>query len=254
METMRLTDMLAMRGDGITMIVIGEKYGITKQRVSQLIKDISIEKECYFCGKSFVYKSRTHVNCCTLKCENAWNRNIRCMQYIFTSIDFSRDLSECWNWVGCRDHNGYGRVGGRGGRYAHRYAWTIFNGVIPDRLQVLHHCDNPPCCNPEHLWLGTHRDNMRDRDEKGRGYFGSPRHIRDMKDSPRLPMSAETRKKISLSMKGRHHNAKISEDEVRQIREMRAHKEYSYKELASMYGVNYNTVRKIINYKSWVDI
>lgn len=52
--------------------------------------------------------------------------------------------------------------------YSHRFAWTITNGSIPENLNVLHKCDNPPCCNPSMLFLGTQLDNMRDMDQKGR--------------------------------------------------------------------------------------
>jgi HNH endonuclease len=53
-------------------------------------------------------------------------------------------------------------------QYAHRLVWEYTYGPIPEGFQVLHHCDNPPCCNPEHLFLGTSLDNNRDRDAKGR--------------------------------------------------------------------------------------
>ena len=79
--------------------------------------------------------------------------------------------SGCWSWSGAT-RNGYG-VLGRGGRgeglvYAHRLAWEIANGPIPAGMNVLHRCDNPPCTNPDHLWLGTKADNNRDMAAKGR--------------------------------------------------------------------------------------
>jgi hypothetical protein len=69
-------------------------------------------------------------------------------------------------------HNGYGMLG-LGRRTdpktaAHRVAWTVAVGPIPEGLNVLHHCDNRPCCNPAHLWLGTQRDNLLDMVAKGR--------------------------------------------------------------------------------------
>lgn len=81
----------------------------------------------------------------------------------------------CWGWNGARG----AFVGKKGAGYgvmrfqtfnvqAHRFSWEIHNGPIPDGLLVLHTCDNPPCCNPDHLFLGTYLDNARDRDSKGR--------------------------------------------------------------------------------------
>jgi len=79
----------------------------------------------------------------------------------------------CWQWIArSRAHFGYGsfNIGGRGGRQekAHRVAWMLTFGPIPEGMQVLHHCDNPPCCRPGHLFLGTHADNVADMDAKGR--------------------------------------------------------------------------------------
>lgn len=76
----------------------------------------------------------------------------------------------CHLWTGCRNSFGYGlmRVG-KGLARAHRMAWEAKFGPIPEGMVVMHTCDNPPCCNPEHLKLGTHGDNNRDRVKKGRG-------------------------------------------------------------------------------------
>lgn len=79
----------------------------------------------------------------------------------------------CWEWTGCRQADGYGRVyGGRGASpqiaAAHRFAYALTHGPIPTGLCVCHKCDNPPCCNPAHLFLGTVRDNAKDMAGKGR--------------------------------------------------------------------------------------
>lgn len=79
------------------------------------------------------------------------------------------DQDECWEWDGPRDSDGYGKTTKNGKSVkAHRVAWELTNGPIVPGLLVLHSCDNPPCCNPAHLWIGTHRDNQRDRRSKGR--------------------------------------------------------------------------------------
>jgi len=75
----------------------------------------------------------------------------------------------CWGWVGSIDHFGYGQIQHEGKvQPAHRVSWVLARGPIPDGLCVLHRCDNPPCTNPEHLFLGTKKDNMMDAARKGR--------------------------------------------------------------------------------------
>jgi hypothetical protein len=91
------------------------------------------------------------------------------------------DDHECWLWQASADRHGYGQI--IAGAYhtgsqprplkAHRVAWELTYGPIPDGLWVLHRCDNPPCVNPAHLFLGTQTDNMRDAatKERIRGHF-----------------------------------------------------------------------------------
>ena len=90
-----------------------------------------------------------------------------------------KDSNDCWNWQLSIDHGGYGRMkistGSRQDFYfesAHRRAFEVLVGDIPNGLHVLHKCDNRKCCNPDHLFLGTHQDNMHDMQEKGRAGGG----------------------------------------------------------------------------------
>lgn len=77
--------------------------------------------------------------------------------------------NDCIEYQGCRDSDGYGDMTRDGkGWAAHRWTWTQVFGPIPPGMCVLHKCDNPPCINPEHLFLGTPQDNVRDMDQKGR--------------------------------------------------------------------------------------
>ena len=77
--------------------------------------------------------------------------------------------SECWPWTGYTDTCGYGMISVKGERTkAHRLAWRLLQGPIPDGAPVLHHCDNPPCCNPACLFLGDPLTNDADKRAKGR--------------------------------------------------------------------------------------
>jgi hypothetical protein len=83
-----------------------------------------------------------------------------------------RGPDECWEWQGSRSKKGYGFVGSRAlnkvEKYAHRFAYRAAKGPIPDGLVMCHKCDNPPCCNPAHLWPGTVAENAQDMVRKGR--------------------------------------------------------------------------------------
>jgi len=77
--------------------------------------------------------------------------------------------SGCWEWTAGKNAGGYGRITFKGKvTLAHRLSYQTFCGPIPDGVYVCHHCDNPSCINPDHLWLGTNSDNILDCSKKGR--------------------------------------------------------------------------------------
>lgn len=129
----------------------------------------------------------------------------------------------CWLWRGQLRADGYGLAWMEGkSRVAHRVAWMLFRGQIDSHLVVCHKCDVPACVNPDHLFLGTPRDNARDREEKGRGILGETVH-----------------------------SAKLSEAQVRRIKTMLAEGRMYMTELAREYGVTAGTIARIARGMSW---
>lgn len=139
-----------------------------------------------------------------------------------------RKTADCWIWTGKPNHSGYGRIGWSrpNVHLAHRVSWIMAYGPIPDELRVLHRCDNPPCVRPDHLFLGTQQDNMRDAAEKGR--MKPPPHGLG-EDAP---------------------NAKLTERDVLQIRKRVAAGEFQ-KRIAKEYGVNPSNVSAIKRRLTW---
>ncbi len=97
---------------------------------------------------------------------------------LFSGIEVKSD-DECWEWKRMRHTDGYGRINIKGFCHnAQRVSYSVRNGEIPDGLIVRHTCDNPPCCNPAHLLIGTNLDNVRDREERGRTARGDRSGLR----------------------------------------------------------------------------
>jgi hypothetical protein len=86
----------------------------------------------------------------------------------WSRVDISGGENACWEWQGGRTIEGYGGYNTPLTSGAHRHAYYFAYRELPGGLLVCHHCDNPPCCNPKHLFLGTHLDNMRDKARKNR--------------------------------------------------------------------------------------
>ena len=88
--------------------------------------------------------------------------------------------NQCWPWAGSLDRYGYGQFKAKSRtapKRSHRMMWEIVNGPIPAGMAVLHSCDNPRCCNPRHLRIGTHQENMDDKRARNRVWKGGPRKM-----------------------------------------------------------------------------
>lgn len=131
----------------------------------------------------------------------------------------------CWLWQASTQAFGYGCIGtSKGLSGAHRVSYRLYKGEIPDGICVLHKCDNPKCCNPKHLFLGTKRENAIDRNRKGRGKF------------PVLRGEASPA-------------AKLTKEQVEQIR---ASSE-SHSSLSRLYGVVPAQIHRIRRGERWAD-
>lgn len=148
--------------------------------------------------------------------------------------------NECWEFDGSRHDFGYGLMRIEGKMVgAHRIAYTVGKGPIPQGKYVLHKCDNPPCCNPDHLYAGTQLNNVRDRNVRNRTAKG--------------PGRAALQRKICRRGSD-HQDAKLSEHQVSCIRVMYADHGWRQRELAVLYGVSQATISAMTLRKTWTHI
>lgn len=147
-----------------------------------------------------------------------------------------RKTSTCWVWLGGKNRDGYGIIGKDWRKVgAHRVAYEMQNGPIPEGLHVLHHCDNPPCVRGDHLWVGTHLDNLRDMDRKKRRapcYFG---------------LNPLARKVSSGEANG---SAKVSWQIVEDIRNRYERGEIKAS-LARCFGLGWSQIDRIVRGEHW---
>lgn len=166
-------------------------------------------KKCKHCKKDFDKLSQREF------CSNGCN--------ILGNI---KKIGNCWEWQKGKDDFGYGHfrnfLTGKM-ENAHRISYKTFKGNIPKGTFVCHSCDNAKCCNPEHLWLGSCKDNMQDAKKKER------------------------------TLKGNKFRAKITADVVMKIRSEYGPK-MGYKELGKRYKLDWSNIRAIIKRRSWKEI
>ncbi len=164
------------------------------------------------------------------------------------------DEDKCWEWKAGRFPEGYGEfwVGSKasGGRMysANRIAYLIHNGPFAPEMLVCHSCDNPPCCNPRHLWLGSDADNIRDKVEKGRdnNYTGDDHWTR------KKPHLLARGPRDGSYMRGEnHYKAKLNENNVRDARARFGSGLASVKQLAIELGVSESNMQKVVNRETW---
>lgn len=170
---------------------------------------------CRRCGKQFNVapsQQRRNIRHCSKRCRHAplgerfWAKVHR--------------TETCWLWTAATTTDGYGLISKRG---AHQVSWELHNGPIPDGLNVLHRCDNPPCVRPDHLFIGTQQDNIQDAIRKGR-------------------MGPTT---------GR---AKLAVTQVQEVRRLYATGKATYKEIGDRFGVGISAINHIVHRRTWSNV
>ncbi len=194
-----------------------------------------VDRRCEWCDTPFQATAtevrRGNARFCCHRCAGLARRNPGLNSIATESDHFwsrvdKRGPEDCWEWQGSTPGFGHGRFHTLDGKYvyAHRYSYELNHGPVPADLYVCHTCDNPPCVNPAHLFLGTHHDNMGDMRAKGR-----ERHL----------------------VGSDHQNAKLSEEDVAEIRRLYKGQRGQMVDLARRYGVGKTTIRRIIDRESW---
>ena len=162
----------------------------------------------------------------------------------------------CWLWTAARDWHGYGsfRFPDRCVK-AHRFSYELHFGPIPPGMFVCHHCDNPPCVRPDHIFVGTQSDNMRDASQKGRLPAGETHHLRVHPEWAARGDRNGARVHRDRMQRGESRwNAKLTETAVREIRQLYSAGNVSMGTLAHEYGITPSSIHAIIHRIAWVHV
>ena len=197
------------------------------------------KSKCPNCG--IIYKWRTTYydpppQSCSFKCRFKWKTATEQQKLERAKKSFEKRVIKkdgCWNWNGSFDKDGYSKMTVKtnmGFNRAHITSWKIHNGKIPEGLCVLHKCDNPSCTNPEHLFLGTAKDNTQDMIKKGRDGFN-----------------------IWNQLGSLNPQSKLDENKVKEIKKM-IQKGLKSLEISLKFNVSRRTITDIRLNKSWKQV
>lgn len=191
-------------------------------------------KPCLSCGVVF-HPAEREQRFCSPPCYHD-HHHIPAVDRFWAKVDTS---GECWLWTGALVA-GYGSFFVNNAHVkAHRFSYALVHGPIPDGLDCCHHCDNPPCVRPSHLFAGTRLENMQDMVTKGRGV---PLEKMWMRVHPERVMRGET-----------HVFAKLTQQQVNEIRSRYAAGGSTQSVLAAEYGVKREAIGKIVRGERWKD-
>lgn len=184
-----------------------------------------IKSICKECGNEFLvrnYQLKIGTGLyCSHKCASK-NQKVESLENRFWKLIDKKEENECWAFLGSKNKDGYGRMSKGNSKLdsAHRISYELHKGIIPEDMVVMHICDNPSCCNPKHLVLGTQNDNIQDMISKGRFVL-------------------------------RNMSFKLTEEQMNGIRNKYTGKRGEKVKLAKEYNVVITTITNILNNKSW---
>lgn len=187
-----------------------------------------ISRNCKACNKQFdarvdLVRRGMGIFCC--KSCSVWHQHgaLTKEERFWKYVPAENLVSGCWEWTGCLSKCGYGVLTcDRKTTLAHRISYEMYVGALDPKLSVCHACDNPPCVNPNHLFLGSHAQNMRDASIKGRMHIGS-----------------------------RNGSAKLTEKEVIEIIKLHGSGNCTQHSLSVMFGVDSSSICAIVTGRTW---
>lgn len=204
----------------------------------------SDQRRCH-CGQTFKTSPGSDRVHCSRECYSAAQRqraDLRASARFWSKVEKG---DGCWNWIGTLSAKGYGifTLGDhRLNTSAHRWAWVEAHGPIADGLFVCHHCDNPSCVRPEHLFLGTNGDNMRDCAQKGRLAV------------QKRPWTSRLAKPCASRQPGEaNNNSKLTEAQVLEIRALAA-KGVPLRCIGRLRGLGFTNIWRIVHRRAWVHL
>lgn len=155
-----------------------------------------------------------------------WHKSKRVLTERFWSHVSIGLPDECWEWQASKKH-GYGKTAiDNHSVSAHRLAYELTHGAIPNGLLICHKCNNPPCCNPKHLYAGTYADNLQDSIKAGTAYCLPPMYGQQ------------------------NHKTKLTDESVRLIRNLYTNNNVPRKQLARQFGVSVSNIDAIVTHKT----
>jgi hypothetical protein len=206
----------------------------------------TIPRVCQQCGCPFLAaprKSGEVRRYCSYSCATRSHKRPTLTDRLWSRVLKGAD---CWEWQGGRTPHGYGRLYYQGHyQLTHRLVYELTYGPIPDGILVCHHCDNPCCVRPDHLFLGTQSDTMRDMTMKNRhGWQTHPDSYRGVNHwLRRYPERIRRGEDVP--------NARLTEDKVRDIRRVYATGTISQPQLARRFGVSQAMIDQVVTGRTW---